>query len=165
MKKWSFSLSIYSVNVTKSAVSCRFGHIYWRNPEWKTSLFVQCKVEVEAHNHSKHEFFSQVLFKGFRNIFWKSSSWRVRFQGHVFSITLVNNGCFAKFKRSGFCAYVSMFEAVYFRNGRFYFKVNNYKEREIDGVNFFFYLSKLNCLRKSKKHKHLRFCLSIKYKK
>ena len=30
-KKWSFSLKIFSVNVTKSAVSCRFGHIYWRN--------------------------------------------------------------------------------------------------------------------------------------
>ena len=31
-KKWSFSLMIYSVNLTKSAVSCGFGHIYWRNP-------------------------------------------------------------------------------------------------------------------------------------
>ena len=32
-----------SVNVTKSAVSCGFGHIYWRSPLWKTSFFVQCK--------------------------------------------------------------------------------------------------------------------------
>ena len=31
-KKWSFPLSISLVNVTKSAVSCGFGHIYWRNP-------------------------------------------------------------------------------------------------------------------------------------
>ena len=31
-KKWSFSLRISSVNVTKFEVSCRFGHIYWRNP-------------------------------------------------------------------------------------------------------------------------------------
>ena len=31
-KKWSFPLRISSVNVTKSAVSCRFGHIYCRNP-------------------------------------------------------------------------------------------------------------------------------------
>ena len=31
-KKWSFSLRISSVNVTKSAVSCGFGHIYKRNP-------------------------------------------------------------------------------------------------------------------------------------
>ena len=31
-KKWSFPLRIYSVNVTKSAVSCGFSHIYWKNP-------------------------------------------------------------------------------------------------------------------------------------
>ena len=31
-KKWSFSLRISSVNVTKFAVSCGFGHVYWRNP-------------------------------------------------------------------------------------------------------------------------------------
>ena len=31
-KKRGFLLKIYSVNVIKSAVSCRFGHIYWRNP-------------------------------------------------------------------------------------------------------------------------------------
>ena len=40
-KKWSFALRISSVNVTKSAVSCGFGQIYWKNPWWKTSLFVQ----------------------------------------------------------------------------------------------------------------------------
>ena len=31
-KKWSFLLRIFSINVTKSAVSSGFGHIYWRNP-------------------------------------------------------------------------------------------------------------------------------------
>ena len=31
-KKWSFPLKISSVNVTKSAGNCGFGHIYWRNP-------------------------------------------------------------------------------------------------------------------------------------
>ena len=31
-KKPSSPLTIFSVNVTKSAVSCGFGHIYWRNP-------------------------------------------------------------------------------------------------------------------------------------
>ena len=41
-KKWSFPLRISSVNVTKSAANCGFGHIYWRNPQWKTSFFVQC---------------------------------------------------------------------------------------------------------------------------
>ena len=41
-KKWSFPLRISSVNVTKSPGSCGFGHIYWRNPYWKTSFFIQC---------------------------------------------------------------------------------------------------------------------------
>ena len=31
-QKLSFLLRISSVNVTKSVVSCGFGHIYWRNP-------------------------------------------------------------------------------------------------------------------------------------
>ena len=31
-KKWSFLLRISPVNVTKSAVSYVFSHIYWRNP-------------------------------------------------------------------------------------------------------------------------------------
>ena len=35
-KKLSFPLRISSVNVTISAVSCGFGHIYWRNFQWKT---------------------------------------------------------------------------------------------------------------------------------
>ena len=41
-KKWRFPLRISSVNVTKSSDFCGFGHIYWRNPQWKTSFFVQC---------------------------------------------------------------------------------------------------------------------------
>ena len=36
-----FSLTISTVNMTKSAVFCGFGLIYWKNPEWKTSFFVQ----------------------------------------------------------------------------------------------------------------------------
>ena len=31
-KNWNFPLRISPVNVTKSAVSCEFGDIYWRNP-------------------------------------------------------------------------------------------------------------------------------------
>ena len=31
-KKWSFPLGIFSVNVTNSAVTCEFGHNFWRNP-------------------------------------------------------------------------------------------------------------------------------------
>ena len=38
-KKWSFSLSISFVIVKKG--NCWFGHIYWRNPQWETSFFVQ----------------------------------------------------------------------------------------------------------------------------
>ena len=34
---------ISSVNMTKSAGNCGFGHIYWRNPLWKTLFFVQLK--------------------------------------------------------------------------------------------------------------------------
>ena len=30
-KELSFPLTVFSVNVTKSAVSCGLGHIYWRN--------------------------------------------------------------------------------------------------------------------------------------
>ena len=41
-KKWSFPSKISSANVTTSAVSYGFSHIYWRNPQWKTSFFVQC---------------------------------------------------------------------------------------------------------------------------
>ena len=29
---------IFSVNVTRSAGYCEFGHIYWRNPKWKTCV-------------------------------------------------------------------------------------------------------------------------------
>ena len=42
-KKWSFPLRISSVNKTKSAVSCWFFQIYWRNPSWKTSFFL-CSI-------------------------------------------------------------------------------------------------------------------------
>ena len=31
-KKWRFPLRISSVNMTKSAISCGFGHIHWKNP-------------------------------------------------------------------------------------------------------------------------------------
>ena len=28
----------------RTAISCGFGHIYWRYPYWKTSFFVQCNI-------------------------------------------------------------------------------------------------------------------------
>ena len=37
-KKIKFPLGISSINVTKSAGSCGFCHIYWRNSLWKTSF-------------------------------------------------------------------------------------------------------------------------------
>ena len=40
-KNKSFPLTISSVNVAKSVVSCGFDHIYWRHLQWKTSNFVQ----------------------------------------------------------------------------------------------------------------------------
>ena len=40
-KRWSFLLRISSVKMTKSAENLGFGHIYWRNPSWKVSFFVQ----------------------------------------------------------------------------------------------------------------------------
>ena len=40
-QKTSFSLGVSSVNVTKSAVSWGFGHIYRTNPYWNTSSFAQ----------------------------------------------------------------------------------------------------------------------------
>ena len=48
-QKWSFPLRIYSVNVTKSTDSCGFGHIYWRNPYWKTSFLVQ-RIKWDTFN-------------------------------------------------------------------------------------------------------------------
>ena len=51
-KIWSFPLRISSVNLTKSSVSYGFGHIYRRNPKWKTSFFVQRNINIillQAH--------------------------------------------------------------------------------------------------------------------
>ena len=62
-KKLSFSLRISSVNVTKSAVSCEFGHIYRRNPKWNTSFFVQWKLLDFIHILSKFHCVHQRLSK------------------------------------------------------------------------------------------------------
>ena len=40
-KNWNTPLRIFSVSVIKSVGMCEFGHIYWRNPWWKTSFFMQ----------------------------------------------------------------------------------------------------------------------------
>ena len=64
-KKWSFPLRISSVNVTKSAVSCGFGHIYWRNLSWKTSFFVQCLLLGNRISSLITEIYS----------YWKTRAW------------------------------------------------------------------------------------------
>ena len=46
-EKSSLPLRISLVNVTKSAVSSGFSHIYRRNPYWKTLLFVQCLLSLK----------------------------------------------------------------------------------------------------------------------
>ena len=51
-KKWSFPWRISSVNVAESAGNCGFGHIYWRNPWWKTSIFVQWDKSI-VHNSNQ----------------------------------------------------------------------------------------------------------------
>ena len=38
--------------MTKSAVCCRFSHIYWRNSLWKTSLFVQW-IYISTYKNSR----------------------------------------------------------------------------------------------------------------
>ena len=38
-KKWSCPIRMSSVNVTRPVGNCGFGHVYWRNPLWKTSFF------------------------------------------------------------------------------------------------------------------------------
>ena len=46
-KRLKFSIKVSSVNVTKFAGNCWFGHIYWRKPEWKTSFFVQYFIDTQ----------------------------------------------------------------------------------------------------------------------
>ena len=51
-KKTKFFIKDFFKNVIKSAGNCGFGHIYWRNPEWKTSFFL-CKASTKF-NKNKH---------------------------------------------------------------------------------------------------------------
>ena len=59
-EKMKFSTKDFFSKCDQSAVSCGFGHIYWRNPEWKTSFFVQWLI----YQHSY-----EIL------IFWKNDWW------------------------------------------------------------------------------------------
>ena len=51
-KKWIFPLRIFPVNVTKSALSWGYGHIYSSNPLWKTSFFCAvCTTPKDSRLH------------------------------------------------------------------------------------------------------------------
>ena len=70
-KKWSFPLRISLVNMTKSAENCGFGHIFKRNPYWKTSFFVQCDnwsflAKLSAFRQSR--WYSYLIMPGVRKI-------------------------------------------------------------------------------------------------
>ena len=43
-------ITIQYNTIQKISVSCGFSHIYWRNPEWKNSFFVQCKYIISTQN-------------------------------------------------------------------------------------------------------------------
>ena len=104
-KKWSFPLSISSVNVTKSVVFCRLRHINWRNPQWKNSFFVQCYIWLSVClsvwlyiylSVCLHVFMIVILYvclSVFVTVFLKSFSFfcllfRVSFSSQLFSCLL-----------------------------------------------------------------------------
>ena len=61
-KKLSFQLRISSVHVNQI---CGFGHIYWRNPSWKTSFFVQCNIFLKWDKH-----ILAVITNDYKTVFW-----------------------------------------------------------------------------------------------
>ena len=71
-KKWSFPLMISSVNVTKFAGNCGFGHIYWKNPSWKTLFFEQCECRCRLRKASDIKY-ENICFVSYTNDFMKSS--------------------------------------------------------------------------------------------
>ena len=74
LEKWSFLLRICSANVTKSTVCCGFGHIYWRNPWWKTSFFCTVNnipnLQTTCHINSIFLLWTKFFFSC--NLFWEA---------------------------------------------------------------------------------------------
>ena len=71
LQKMEFSIKISLVNMTKSAENCGFGHIFKRNPYWKTSFFVQCDnwsflAKLSAFRQSR--WYSYLIMPGVRKI-------------------------------------------------------------------------------------------------
>ena len=72
-------------------LSCGFGHIYWRNPQWKTSFFCVVRVKV-----------NQPLFvPAFSLIQWFSIFCRIRY--NFLRSNGVNGDNVAKFTRAEHC--------------------------------------------------------------
>ena len=69
-----FPLGISSVNVTKSAVSYGFGHIYWRNP-----FFVQWheKLKTSKMQHQFPKCISRMENEKFSNCASKTIFWEI----------------------------------------------------------------------------------------
>ena len=49
-QKMRFSIKDFFSKWTTSTVSCGFGHIYWKIPQWKPSIFVQCSFKETSFN-------------------------------------------------------------------------------------------------------------------
>ena len=80
-------MRISSVNVTKSAVSCGVGHVYWRNPQWKTSFFVQWKISSTCAR--------QMLFLDYSNLQERRNISKLYIIGigHLFPAYRLGNEC------------------------------------------------------------------------
>ena len=83
LKKWSFPLRNSSVNVTKSSISCEFGHICRRNPWSKTSYFMQWHILSTSH------FLKRRRYSGQKQILTIPDRWRVSFWNHIFLTLLL----------------------------------------------------------------------------
>ena len=66
-----FLIEDFSSKLTKSAVSCRFGHIYWRRPWGKTSFFCPVITGAKIIWHVKQHCFALSFTK--RHIYSTSS--------------------------------------------------------------------------------------------
>ena len=62
IKKLNFPSRISTVNVTKSAVSFRFGHVYWRNP-WRKTWFFCAVFQTNAQENQIAERYSINIFQ------------------------------------------------------------------------------------------------------
>ena len=74
-QKWSFPLRISSVNVTKFATNCGFGHIHWRNLNGKLHFLCSVSHVLGAKrsgfkSHDVHRFWNSLDPFIFCIIFW-----------------------------------------------------------------------------------------------